>query len=162
MFSCVWLFTIPWTVVLQAPLSMGILQASILEWVAMPSSKGSSQHRDWNQVSCIAGGFFTSWATRNVQIAPKEGIFPNDHVTVGLEEDGQRTFLKTEIQVLENNVQRISIWRAGPESNQGISSTLDERSSKCFLPFFFFFFLVTVNIPNSKCSLSFRKLNTNS
>ena len=30
----------------QAPLSMGILQARILEWVAMPSSRGSSQPRD--------------------------------------------------------------------------------------------------------------------
>ena len=29
----------------QPPLSMGILQARILEWVAMPSSRGSSQHR---------------------------------------------------------------------------------------------------------------------
>ena len=43
----------------QAPLSMGILQA-ILEWVAMPSSRGSSQPRHQTQVSCIAGGFFTS------------------------------------------------------------------------------------------------------
>ena len=43
----------------QAPLSMGILQARILEWVAMPSSKGSSQPRDQTQVSLIAGGFFT-------------------------------------------------------------------------------------------------------
>ena len=39
----------------QAPLSMGILQARILEWVAMPSSRGSSQPRDRTQVSCIAG-----------------------------------------------------------------------------------------------------------
>ena len=30
----------PWTIAHQAPLSMGILQARILEWVAMPSSKG--------------------------------------------------------------------------------------------------------------------------
>ena len=37
----------------------GILQARIVEWVAMPSSRGSSQPRDWTQVSCIAGGFFT-------------------------------------------------------------------------------------------------------
>ena len=36
----------PWTVALQAPLSMGILQARMLEWVAIPSSKGSSQPRD--------------------------------------------------------------------------------------------------------------------
>ena len=38
----------------------GILQARILEWVALPCSRGSSQPRDQIQVSCIAGGFFTS------------------------------------------------------------------------------------------------------
>ena len=43
----------------QAPQSIRILQAKILEWVFMPSSKGSSQPRDQTQVSCIAGGFFT-------------------------------------------------------------------------------------------------------
>ena len=42
----------------------GILQARILEWVAMPSSRGSSRPREWTQVSLIAGGFFTVWATR--------------------------------------------------------------------------------------------------
>ena len=36
----------------------------ILEWVAYPLSRGSSRPRDPNGVSCIAGGFFTSWATR--------------------------------------------------------------------------------------------------
>ena len=41
-----------------------ILQARILEWVAMPSSRGSSRARDWTQVSCIPGRFFTIWATR--------------------------------------------------------------------------------------------------
>ena len=38
----------------------GILQARILEWVAMPSSRGSSRPRNQTVVSCIAGGFFTS------------------------------------------------------------------------------------------------------
>ena len=41
----------------------GILQARILEWVAMPSSRGSSAPRDWNHISCgfcIAGGFLTT------------------------------------------------------------------------------------------------------
>jgi len=38
----------------------GILQARILEWVAIPFSRGSSQPRDGRQVSCIAGGFFTT------------------------------------------------------------------------------------------------------
>ena len=38
----------------------GILQARILEWVAFPFSRGSSQLRDQTQVSRIAGRFFTS------------------------------------------------------------------------------------------------------
>ena len=43
----------------------GILQARILEWDAIPFSRGASQLRDWIRVSCIAGGFFTIWATRD-------------------------------------------------------------------------------------------------
>ena len=42
----------------------GFLQARILEWVAVPFSKASSQPRDWAQVSCIAGRFFFNWAIR--------------------------------------------------------------------------------------------------
>ena len=38
----------------------GILQARILEWVAFPYSRESSQPRDQTEVSCIAGRFFTS------------------------------------------------------------------------------------------------------
>ena len=57
-------FVTLWTVACQAPLSLGILQATILEWVAMTSSRGPSQPRDWTQVSCNAGRFFASWATR--------------------------------------------------------------------------------------------------
>ena len=53
------LFQTPWTVARQAPLSMGILQGRILEWVAMPASRGSSQPRDQTQVSRTEGGFFT-------------------------------------------------------------------------------------------------------
>ena len=41
----------------------GILQARILEWVAFPFSRGSSQPRNQIQVSPIACRFFTSWAT---------------------------------------------------------------------------------------------------
>ena len=41
----------------------GIFQARILEWVAIPFSRGSSQPRDRTQVSSIAGSFFTIWAT---------------------------------------------------------------------------------------------------
>ena len=52
-------FETPWTVACQAPLSMGILQAKILEWVAISFPRGSSQPRNQTQVSCIAGRFFT-------------------------------------------------------------------------------------------------------
>ena len=45
----------------------GILQARILEWVAIPCFGGSSQLRNLTQVSHIAGGIFTSWATRETQ-----------------------------------------------------------------------------------------------
>ena len=39
----------------------GILQARIPEWVAIPFSSGSSQHKDWTLVFYIAGRFFTVW-----------------------------------------------------------------------------------------------------
>ena len=46
----------------------GVLQARILEWVAISSSRGSSLPRDWSQVSCTAGRFFTVWATSEAQL----------------------------------------------------------------------------------------------
>ena len=55
-FSHIWFFVTLWTVACQALLSMGILQAKILEWIAMPSSRGSSWPRDLTHgsyVSCI-------------------------------------------------------------------------------------------------------------
>ena len=42
----------------------GIFQARVLEWFAISLSRGSSQPRDWTQVSHIAGRCFTLWATR--------------------------------------------------------------------------------------------------
>ena len=68
---CVWLYILclvvqscltpcdPMDYCPQAPLSVGILQARILEWVAVLSSRGSSQPRDQIQVSLIAGRFVT-------------------------------------------------------------------------------------------------------
>ena len=59
--SHVGLFATPWTAARRAPQSTGILQARILEWVAIPSSRGSFWPRDPTRVSCIAGRFCTSW-----------------------------------------------------------------------------------------------------
>ena len=64
--SRVQLFMTPWTH--QAPLSMGILQARILEWVAISFSMGSSPPRDQTHVSwapAMAGKFFTTESTGN-------------------------------------------------------------------------------------------------
>ena len=54
----------PWSVACQAPQSMElILQARIIEWVAIPFSRGSFWPRDWSRVSCSAGRFFSVWVT---------------------------------------------------------------------------------------------------
>ena len=65
----------------------GILQARILEWVAMPSSRGSSQPRDRTQVSRIEGKFFTVWATREAhEYWSRQPIpFPGDLSDPGIE-----------------------------------------------------------------------------
>ena len=52
----------------------GILQARTLEWVAFPFSRGSSRPRNQTRVSCIAGGFFTNWVTREAPIC-QSGLF---------------------------------------------------------------------------------------
>ena len=49
----------------------------ILEWVAYPFSSRSSQSRNWTGVFCIAGGFFTSWATRKAHDAMYSGTKKN-------------------------------------------------------------------------------------
>ena len=46
----------------------GIFQARVLEWVAIAFSRGSSWPRDQTQVSCIAGRYFTLWATREAPL----------------------------------------------------------------------------------------------
>ena len=75
---------IPWTVARQAPLSIGILQARIPEWVAISFSRGSTQFRNWTLVSCIAGRFFTDWAIREAPFLGKEGSY--DFYTVHTDE----------------------------------------------------------------------------
>ena len=63
LFSCVRLFVTPMDYKYH-----GILQARILELLAIPFSRVSSQLRDWTQVSRIAGRFFTSWATVYIKL----------------------------------------------------------------------------------------------
>ena len=74
----------------------GTLQARILEWVAFPFSRGSSQPRDRTQVSCIAGGFFTNWATREAPEVSssqwKNKAFYGDWLLKAVGEQGKQAF----------------------------------------------------------------------
>ena len=84
----------------------GILQARILEWVAIPFSRGSSRPRDWSQVSCTAGRFFIIWATREVPKMDQmyktcqkckhksHTLFKQCHLRVKSELSGKGHFLK--------------------------------------------------------------------
>ena len=53
-FSLVWLPATLWTIAHKAPLVHGILHAGKLEWLAMPSSRGSSRPRDWTSVPYVS------------------------------------------------------------------------------------------------------------
>ena len=61
-----WVFQLCWHIDSESrSVVHGILQARILERVAVPFSRGSSRPVDWTWVSCISGRFFTIWVTRN-------------------------------------------------------------------------------------------------
>ena len=62
----------------------GILQAGILEWVAISFSRESSRCRDRTWVSCIAGRCFTIWATREAHL--KSRVTTNQKHKVGSQE----------------------------------------------------------------------------
>ena len=65
MLSHVWLFVIPWTICSPPGSSVHeILQARILEWVAISFCRRSSWPRDWARVSHVPGRFSTIWAIR--------------------------------------------------------------------------------------------------
>ena len=53
------------------------VQATVLEWVTFPFSRGSSQPRNWTGVSCIAGRFFTSWAAKEAHLDPLNVLQPS-------------------------------------------------------------------------------------
>ena len=59
---------------LQGSSVLGILQARILEWVAIPFSRVSSQPRNQTQFSCIDSGFYTFWGTREALSIPPKRI----------------------------------------------------------------------------------------
>ena len=68
-YSCVWLLVTPWTVAHQAPLSMGFSRQEYWSELPFSSSRGSCWTRDGTIISCdscIVGGFFPHWDTREI------------------------------------------------------------------------------------------------
>ena len=116
-------FASPWTVQ-----SLEFSQARILEWVAFPFSRGSSQPRDWTQVSCIAGRFFTSWATREAQLLSRLYSFTLHKILWGVCYYSHFTDEETETHRVEansilNSTQLILKMNLGFE--QGLSNHKD-------------------------------------
>ena len=64
-FSHVWLFITQWTVALQAPMPMGFSRQEYWSGLLCPSSRGSSQPRDWTRVSCLL-----HWQAGSLLIVP--------------------------------------------------------------------------------------------
>ena len=84
-----------------------ILQATVLEWVAISFSRGSSRPRDWTQVSSTAGRFFTNWATIKLQISTFYCIFINKCFVLLNKILGPPLGLKL-------NIQKTKIMASGP------------------------------------------------
>ena len=92
----------------------GILQARILEWVAIPFSRRSSQLRDWTQVSHIAGGFqrinvFELWCLRRLLSIPWTARRSNQLVLeeINPEYSLEGLMLKLKLQYLGHMMQRV-------------------------------------------------------
>ena len=96
--SHVRLFATPWTGSLPGSSVHGILQARLLEWVAISFSRGSSWPRDRTQVSCIAGRHFNLWATREAytELYKKDLHDPDNHD--GMITDQQPDMLECEVK----------------------------------------------------------------
>ena len=104
----------------------GILKARILEWVATPSSMGSSRPRGWIWVSCFAGRFPTIWASREVQWSEVANIFHEIRI---------RILLQTYIEYFfshfsQKNQTRVS-WIAGIFFNHWVTWEALQTCGNC-------------------------------
>ena len=97
-FSHVWLFQTPWTIAWPGSSVHGIFQARIQLWVVILFSRGSSWIRDQTLVSCIAGRFFTIWATREDIIINRFRIWLKPNSTEFSIVVGKKTRIEVHVQ----------------------------------------------------------------
>ena len=127
--SCVWLFV------------YGILQARILERVAFPFPRGSSQPRNWTRVSCIADRFFTNWVSREAHCQLKQFLSVN---------------IKAMSSASEKNLSDLNTETHPSSSSERESNSHDIHCKRmdqnlCLLPSFLFWKLYIYNINMCLC-----------
>ena len=110
----------------------GIFQAKILKWVAIPFSipfsRGFSQLRDGTRVSCIAGGFFTIWASREAL-----GKALKDEQKLDLQGLGEWHYKSTQVRNLKTYSDRTSLmvqWLRLQASNAGHAGSIPGQESE--------------------------------
>ena len=114
---------------------MEILQARILECVAMPFSRGSSQPRDRTQVSSTAGRFFTIWVTREARILEQIVIsyskrYADDTTIMAKSEELKSLLMKVKVESekvgLKLTIQKMKIMASGPITSWQIGGEIVE------------------------------------
>ena len=99
----------------------GILQARILEWVAIPFSRGSSPPRDRTQVSQIAGRVFTSWDTREAQELIDPKILLQTLANINMVKEKEKVFWEENIwkrRILSSfHLRGCDVWAVQPGSS---------------------------------------------
>ena len=115
---------------------LGILQARILEWAAIPFSRRSSWSRDWTQVSCISGRYFTIWAIREAPFfllisSNKQAFFISHHCLQHF------IFLSfgwagSSFQILEHmGFSSCSAWARWPQGMRDLSTPTRDQTLVC-------------------------------
>ena len=84
-----------------------IFQTRVLEWAAIAFSRGSSQPRDWTEVSSIVGRCFTLWATREVQ---REGKYHLSSVEEWSVHTADRRDSGTDVHIFANSLPLSTLW----------------------------------------------------
>ena len=82
----------------------GIPQARILEWIAIPFSRGSSPPRGPTQISHIVGGLFTTWATREEAQYSRETSYEEKKIGFRVTQTGIRTITQEPCSLLKINL----------------------------------------------------------
>ena len=126
----------------------GILQAGILEWVAIPFSRRSSWPRGWTLVFQIAGKFFTIWATSG----PGASHTNFENSSLSVKWGGIRVgVLRESVQLF----QRTEIWdsikvRIGPQRETRLSPALSHSTLCPWLSLSRFLKLFELQVPHQK------------